>query len=476
MGSMRAGHGSVTLHPRVVRHILSPLLERMLGRGTFAHLRELQTSQWWPADRLRAVQARKLKTLLRTAQTCCPYYRRLMASGGISVEEDNSFAALARFPLLDKTTIRANLEGMINHRVPGGPVRFNTGGSTGEPLVFYVDRRRIGHDKAARMLTHAWFGAAPGHREAYLWGSPVELRAQDYLRRLRDRLTNEMLLEAFNLSPASMSRYLKQIHQFDPVSIFGYPSSLATLAEYCESTGRRFGGRRLRAVFVTGELLDAHQRQTLHRFFRAPLANCYGSRDGGFIAHECPDGRMHLFDQNLYVEIVDAAGHRLDCGQTGEIVITHLDALAMPLIRYRTGDLGCLQEEACTCGRGMTTMSMVAGRRTDHLVAADGALQHALSAIYVIRELTTVRQFQIHQHANRHVEVRVIPEAGFGLADRQHIRSGIRRQLGMNIEVEVHTVDTINPVESGKFRHVISDAAHGSAALPAIRRAKEGAL
>lgn len=450
------------MNPHVVRHLLAPLHERLLGRRTFADLRELEDMQWWSRRRLRELQRHKLRRLLRVAYAHCLHYRRQIDDRGIDVDIDDPFAALAALPLLDKSTIRANLGGLTNHRVRGGPIRFNTGGSTGEPLVFFVDRRRIAYDKAARMLTHAWYNALPGEREVYLWGAPLELRAQDQIKRLRDRVTNELLLDAFNLTPDTLRDYLARIHDFDPVSIFGYPSSLAALARFARASRTRYAARSLRAVFTTGEWLAPHDRHTLRRYFRVPVANGYGSRDGGFIAHECPHGGMHVLEPNVIVEIVDDVGLPVPRGESGEIVLTHLDAWATPLLRYRTGDLGRLDGPGCPCGRTLARMGVVAGRKTDHLVSADGALQHALSAIYVIRELPTVRQFQIRQDAQRNLCVFIVPDRGFSEDDAEHIRRGLRQRLGEELTVRVRLVRQINLEKSGKFRSVISDATCGS--------------
>jgi phenylacetate-CoA ligase len=372
------------------------------------------------------------------------------------------FAAVAALPLLDKRTIRENLAAMTCRNVPGGPIRFATGGSTGHPLVLYVDRGRIAADKAARLLTHTWFGVKCGDPEVYLWGSPIELRAQDALKRLRDRLTNETLLEAFHLSPSSMGAYLTRMNAIDPVSIFGYPSSLTRLAEFGVRQNLRFCGKRLRTVFTSGELLDEQQRDTLSRFFRARVADGFGSRDGGFIAHECEAGRMHAIDQHLVIEVVDDDGRPVAPGETGEIVITHLEALATPLLRYRTGDLGALHLEPCRCGRNMTVLGVVAGRRTDHLVASDGSLSHGLSAIYVLREMTNIEQFQVRQKRDRSIEVLVAPSGEFGDAARERIRHGITRQLGEAIDVCIKTVERIESARSGKFRQVVCEVGHGA--------------
>jgi phenylacetate-CoA ligase len=191
------------VHPLLVRHFVSPSLERLLGRRTFRNLAELDEEQWWSTAQLRELQAVKLRDLVRVASGTA-YYRRIQSDLGLSLEEGCPFQTLRALPLLDKQAIRAHLREMTNFCVPGGARPFNTGGSSGEPLTFYVDRRRIGYDKAARMLTHAWFGARAGDRELYLWGSPIEIGAQDVVKRWRDRLTNELLLDAFNLSPRTM--------------------------------------------------------------------------------------------------------------------------------------------------------------------------------------------------------------------------------------------------------------------------------
>lgn len=444
------------MHAGLVRHVLSPLLERLRGRDTFARAAELRASQWWPTDRIRQHQAERLAALLSDARNTCLYYSRVLGKAKFAVG-CSPLEMLADLPMLDKSTIRRNLSNLTNHSVPGGPIPFNTGGSTGEPLVFHVDRYRTACDRAARIVTHEWFDASPGDREVYLWGSPVELRAQDRAKKLRDRLTNELLLSAFDLSPSSMNDYLARMRAFDPVSVFGYPSSLDKFARHCLSGRNTYDGKSLRVVFTTGETLDPDQRASLGRFFGVRIADGYGSRDGGFIAHECPHGRLHVLDQHLIVEITDDCGRPLPPGETGEIVITHLEARATPLIRYRTGDIGSISEEPCPCGRGMTVLGAVAGRRTDHLVSASGARQHGLSAMYVIRELNSVRKYQVHQRTDRSVEVLIVPEPGFGEEDRKRIQRGLNRQLGPDIPVTIRTVTEIISANSGKFRPVISD-------------------
>ena len=146
------------------------------------------------------------------------------------------------------------------------------------------------------------------------------------------------------------------------------------------------GARRFACVaFVTGEQLYDEQRETISRVFGCSVANGYGSREAGFIAHECPDGGLHIMAEDVLVEIVDDGGTPQPPGAPGEIVITHLATGAFPIVRYRTGDVGALEPNACTCGRTLPLIKELHGRTTDFIVAHDGTVMHGLALVYVVR-------------------------------------------------------------------------------------------
>jgi phenylacetate-CoA ligase len=447
------------MHPALVRHFLSPLLEWALGRDTHVRYADLARAQFATSAEVHERQGRRLFELLEHAGQRCRYYRQLFDRTQNFTIAGDPFQALARLPLLSRDTVRQHLHDMTDWSVEGGPLRCSTGGSTGAPLQFHLDRGRIAADKAARMLTHAWMGALPGDREAYLWGAPIELRGQDFLRHVRDRVTNEMLLSAFDLTPVTMRAYLRKLRGFRPAALFGYPSSLVKLVEFAESERLAAPRDGLRAVFTTGERLESRQRAVLARYFDVPVADGYGSRDGGLIAHECSAGIMHIIEPHVVVEIVDADGEVLPDGEIGEIVVTHLENRAMPLLRYRTGDRGAVDSGLCACGRSWRRLREIDGRQSDHLIAGDGALQHGLSAIYVVRELANVRAFQVRQRMDRSVDVAVVPTETYGDGDTQKIVEGLQERLGRSLPVRVRLVQNIPVSASGKYRHVISEAA-----------------
>lgn len=445
------------------RNLLFRAHEKLAHRRTLAYAHQLESSQWLSPVELRKLQRGKLSALLQHANTNVPFYGARFGELSWDSAELDTFGVLNRLPLLSKSDIRNAGRGMWWPDSPGGLTSSCTGGSTGEPLVFCLDRRRQAYDQAARIRTHRWFGIELGDCEIMLWGSPIERTRTDRMRSVRDRLFNQHLLDAFRMSPQRMDCYLDQWERLAPAALFGYPSSIALFARHARKRGRSLNTKSLRAVFVTGEVCHPHDRADIENFFQVPVADNYGSREAGFIAHQCPHGSMHITAENVIVEIVRES-LRVPAGETGEIVVTHLDAYGMPFIRYRTGDFGRLLGGRCRCGRGLPLMDVVQGRSTDFLMLPDGTIKHALSIIYPLRAMPGVERFRVTQQADYGVIVEVVADKSL-TADA--VKTRVRPVLGNEIGLGIRFVDFLEESPSGKFRYVISHVKREEAQVPA---------
>ncbi len=444
----------------LVKHIIFPLHEKLIGRKTFWYLSELEKTQWLNPGEIRDLQLRKLKDLILHAQKHCLFYRKRFADAGIDSISFQSLDDLSKIPLLNKAEIRQNLADMIWKDCPGGLHRYNTGGSSGEPLIFYFDRRRQAYDAAARALTHRWWGIDIGDKELYLWGSPLEITKQDHIKDLRDWLTNQLLLSAFDLSQNMTPNFVEKIQKFKPKCVFGYPSTIALFCELTSKQGYDLTNDGIKVVFSTAEVLYDHQKEIISKAFGGiPVVDGYGSREGGFISHECPKGSMHVIDQNIIVEYL-REGKPVGPGEDGEIVVTHLENWAMPFIRYRTGDVAQSENRICECGRHLSVMRKIQGRTTDFIVTPDGRWQHGLSLVYVIRDIPGVAEFKIIQEAIDEVKLllriheNLFPENGKNL-----IIEGFKKRMGQEVNVNIEMVDEIEKDASGKYRYVVSKVA-----------------
>ncbi len=443
------------LHTALVANIIFPLQEKLKKHDTVAIRKAMDDSQWWPLEKLEQFRLERLRSLLLKAGKHVPYYRDCFARLGFDPLAINSLADLRKLPYLTKAVIRAEGDRMKSD-IAQGLARFNTGGSSGEPLIFFIGKERVSHDVAAKWRATRWWDVDIGDPEIVVWGSPIELTAQDYIRKFRDRLLRTQLLPAFEMSEAKLDGFVQTIRSTRPVMLFGYPSSISLIARHAEKRGKKMNNLGIKVAFVTSERLYDHQREDMTRVFGCPVANGYGGRDAGFIAHQCPQGSMHLTAEDIIVEIVDPEGSVVPDGIAGEVVVTHLATSEFPFIRYRTGDVAVMSEKPCPCGRGLPVLEEIQGRTTDFVIATDGTLMHGLAVVYPIRDIPGIDSFKVVQETRERVLVQIVPGPNCGADAEALISAGIKARLGHTVDVCVQRVAEIPCEKSGKFRYVQS--------------------
>lgn len=445
----------MSLYTAMCSNLLFPLHERIKGHDSVNLRHCLEESQWWSTQQFAVYRDMRLQQFLVEIGQRVPYYRDLFKRLNFDPSVVRSTDALRRLPLLTKSDIRMNVE---NLKADGhGPLtRYNTGGSSGEPLIFYVGKGRKSHDVAAKWRATRWWGVDIGDVELVVWGSPMELGAQDRVRRLRDGLLRSHLLPAFEMSPENLDRFVATICATRPAMLFGYPSSLSLIAQHARNNGIRMNNLQIKVAFVTSEKLYDEQRTIIGEVFGCPVANGYGARDAGFLAHQCPSGSLHISAEDIIVEIVRPDGSPVTSGEPGEIVVTHMATTDFPFVRYRTGDMGVLSDESCACGRGLPVLKEVQGRTTDFVVARNGTVMHGLALIYTVRDLPGVERFKIEQVSLDQTIVKVVAGPTFGAAEEARIIRDFKARLGEGVNVEVKKVNVIANESSGKFRYVVS--------------------
>jgi phenylacetate-CoA ligase len=440
----------------IIKNILFPVHELLKGHKTISYLKELEHSQWYSREQLHKLQSGKLRELIAYAYKHVPYYRELFDSVKMYPDDIKTSSDLKKLPFLTKDIIRKQTE-MLKSDTSKNLKRFNTGGSTGAPLQFYLGKRRIGYDIAAKLRAAGWWGVGIGDPEIVIWGSPVELTKQDMVRKMRDRLFKSCLLSAFDMGENRMDEYLAAIRKFRPKHVFGYPSSIYMLSKYAEQKNISLGDLGVKVVFCTAEKLYEYQRLLISEVFNAPVANGYGGRDTGFIAHECPEtSGMHITAESIIIEIIDHEGNSLPAGHKGEIIITNLDTHDFPFIRYRTGDIGVLSGDICACGRGLPLLKDIEGRTTDFIITPDKKIMHGLSLIYILREINGIEEFKIVQEEIDLFSVSIVKNFSFNPESEEVIRKGFRDRIGSEVKIKFNYQQKIEPEKSGKFRYVVS--------------------
>ena len=426
------------------------------GHATYRFLSEMERADRYSREELEAVQREKLRDLIQYAYAHVPYVKQCMDRQGIQPEQVRGPEDLHLLPLIRKADVRNNRE-LLRSDIAGKLASFTTGGSTGEPLIFDLAKRRVASRVACRQRTSRWWGVSTGDPELAIWGSPVELKRQDRVRAIRDIFLRTRLLSAFEMNEATMSRYLDVLESGGYRQIFGYPSALYLLCLQARKEARNLRQRGLKVAFVTGEVLFSYQRELITETLGCPVANGYGGRDSALIAHECPQGGMHVLTDALVLEIVDAEGRPVAPGEAGEIVITDLYSHEAPFIRYATGDIAVMGSRPCSCGRALPLLDRIEGRSNDVIIAADGRMINSLALIYTLREIPGVDHFRIRQKAVDRFAIQLVKNGQFPPEAEERIRKGWTQLLRVPVEVTFEYMAQLPLEGSGKFRHVVCE-------------------
>lgn len=445
----------MSLYTQICSKFIFPVHEKLKKHETVKIKNQLEQSQWFPQEKLLGLQSKRLQNFIISVYANVPYYQELMDKYGINPNEIGSAQDLTKLPFLNKQTITENFDKLISKNARHTS-KFNTGGSSGTPLTFLLGNERVSHDVAEKWRATNWWDVDIGDKEIVAWGSPIELTKQDRIKQIRDKLLRTELIPAFDLTESKQMHFLNKILSSQPAMLFGYPSVFHLLAKTAKDNNIDMSNCGIKVVFVTSERLYPYQRELISEVFSAPVANGYGGRDAGFIAHECPQGNLHISAEDIVVEIIDESGNVVPHGSKGEIVVTHMATSDFPFIRYKTGDIGSISTETCSCGRGLPILKEIEGRTTDFVVASDGTKMHGLALIYILREHKEIQEFKIEQQSLTETDVYLV-------ADKQQLEpklplilAGFKKRLGDSVTINLNFVHEIEAEKSGKYRYVIS--------------------
>jgi phenylacetate-CoA ligase len=174
------------------------------------------------------------------------------------------------------------------------------------------------------------------------------------------------------MSGGDTRRQIMLIQDFGATALCCTPSYAIYLAEQAAQMGVDLHDTRLRVGFFGAEPWSEGMRQEIEARTGLRALDIYGLSEiiGPGVSGECVhQAGLHLFEDHFLPEIIDpATGAVLEDGESGELVITTLTKEALPVIRYRTGDITRLHREPCACGRTMARMDKISGRADDMLI------------------------------------------------------------------------------------------------------------
>jgi phenylacetate-CoA ligase len=407
----------------------------------------LLRSQWYPPSRLAALQRAKLATLIDHAYHHVPYYRDAMDARGIKPDTIRDVDDLALLPVTTKADLLAagTQAFLADDHVPADCEMLRTSGSLGMPLEIVY--RRADRSWWAAQALRGWLanGYRPQHTMLVLNDSRHAPRGRRWFERAG------LFRQEFVSIYQTPEQQLEVALALQPDVIRGMTSDVRALSKAAQA--RPDTRLRPRLVLTSAELMDDATRTLIEQVFGVAPVDFYGSMECGWIANQCPQQRgYHVNAECLIVEIIRNGRPALP-GERGEVVVTNLQARAMPFIRYSVGDVAVVAEKPCVCGRGLPLIRAVEGRLVDCLTTEDGRSISPYQVTLALESIPGLQQYQVVQTDARHLSVRFVPGDGFNNDSDCRIRTGLQA-LCPEFSIDPQPVATLTADASGKFRVV----------------------
>jgi len=398
-----------------------------------------------------------------------PYYRSVFDERALNPDDIVDGRDLVKLPVLTRRIIRSNLEGMMARGFPAKErVELRTGGTLGQPLVFYTtrsDHTEFSFAATQRILSEIGFEL--GDRNVVLrirW--PYQSTGEGFWRTLINSFQRTMEFDVRKMPAKTMKPIVSKIADFQPKCIVGYPSAIEQLARFIGTEGK--SKVRPKAVITDSEQMYDYQRDLFRRAFGCDTYDFYTSREQHLIASECTKhSGYHIAAENVVVEVVDDKGFPVPPGKEGRILITNLHNYAIPFIRYEIGDVGIYSDKMCPCGRGLPMLASLKGRMHDVIVTRSGKV---IPGMYLAVRMFAdfgVSQYQMVQETYEKVVVKVVLPPGYPERRIEELKSTILGEfspvLGDELEIVVELVDDIPLSLAGKRRVVKSNLPFSSA-------------
>jgi len=441
----------------IARNVLYPIGETFLGTKMLKYLKELEETQWWSPAQLGELQNEKLQALIRHAYRNVPYYHRVFEERGLLDKDIQTIADLQKLPVLTKDIVRSNFSQLVAKDFKQGkPYLTATGGSTGEPLKFYIDMQVTSITWAGMFRGWEWAGYKLGDKRVTLAGSSlVPDKSPSLLNRLRWLAERNLPFSAVHMDEERMASYARKITSYKPKFLRGYPSAIYVFANYLKKAG--INTIRPEAVFTTAEMLLPQHREVIERQFECRVFDHYGSYDGGLQAMECSEhSGYHISVERTIMEFVDEDNKPVPVGCSGKILATDLYNYTMPFIRYAVGDVGIFSDEQCPCGRGLPLIKSILGRTTDVITFNNGVTLSGPALTLVFKDCN-INQYQVIQRAKDKLLIKVVKGYDYTEDDTEHFLRILRGHIGNDVTIEVEFVEEIANTKSGKWRFIISE-------------------
>ncbi len=424
------------------------------GTETEKLVLEAQEREKWSSEKWKNWREERLAYMLEYSSTKVPYYREYWSKRR-QQGDYNGWKKLENWPILTKKILHQNQNAFIADGYNQKKMyHTHTSGTTGTPLDLWLSRDLL-HRWYALFETRwrRWYGVNFKDNWAIIGGQGiVSLKKKQPPFWVWNQAFHQLYLSAFHMQPDFLKFYLKAIQEHSIVHLYSFSEcahqlALAALKEKIKI--------KLKVVVTSSEPLFSYQKESIARAFDCPVRESYGQVEMLCAASECEHGKMHLWPEAGYEELLDDADQPVENGTPGRIISTSLMNEGMPLIRYDLMDMAQYPviQVPCSCGRSLPVMDKFIGRMDDVILTKDGRKLVQIDVIFGSH--LNIREGQIIQETLENFTIKVVPVDGWSDLTRKTLINSLKELVG-NVQVKVEEVKEIPRTWRGKFKVIQS--------------------
>jgi len=430
------------------------LLLRRLRYGKVFHqtLASLETGKSNPL----LDQSERLEEMVAVALQQTEHYGKLLDGQSLTVSEIDLKNFTSFFPVLEKTTVKKSPDAFHSNSFSKySTATLSTSGTTGNPLNVLATKQSISQNYAFFNLFLRSIGVDEFQRSATFAGRLIVREtstAPPYWR--KNYAMNTLMCSSYHLSAETIPFYLKALEDWQPAFIDSYPSAIYEIASFINANTIKHS-IQLKAVVTSSETLGDHQREAIEQAFQCPVFDQYGCAEMAVMAYQQEDGRYFIPPQYSIVEVLDDDDRPVEPGESGHLVCTGLLNQAMPLIRYRMGDIVKTSKEQVEGYPYVLFLDLIEGRNDDVVIASSGARVGRLGPIF--KGVKGISETQIIQKTRTLLQVTMIVSSEYTDATEIQLREALKNHVGGAMQIRFEYVNHIAREKNGKFKFVKSE-------------------
>jgi phenylacetate-CoA ligase len=315
-------------------------------------------TQYLPPNKLKEYINKRFVKLVRHAYKTSAYYKALYDEHKIDVNKID-IDLIEKLPFAEKKGLTVHSQVDQDSKVfSDDKLLVRTSGSTGYRMQFYCDKEQLNWRWALWMRLFHWGGYEWGNKEMRFWYKFASTVKKPKTEAIDAFLSNRNFLPFDTLDNNELKDFCNKIVEKDPFLITGYWEAIESILKYAYENNVCLN---IKSILPSTQVVPPSARNLFSKHFNLDILDKYASAEHSGIAHQCEVGDLyHVQSENVFVEVV-ANNKSVDNG-LGEVVVTDLNNLTTPLIRYRVGDVVEASDRVCGCNRTLPTIAKPHGR------------------------------------------------------------------------------------------------------------------